>query len=127
MKRLALLLTIGLAVSGCDGHVRTFRPPPEAARAGAGAADQEKRLADALAEVARQRGCTRTEPKFESKDYTVIVSYWKAVDHGSLQMRLIKETRSGAYKVVMIDWPSCARSAESVAAEAAVREKLTGD
>jgi len=53
-----------------------------------------------------------------------VVWFSKPADHASVQMKLVSDTKTGAYRVVLIDWPSFVRSAESIAAEAAIREKL---
>jgi len=88
---------------------------------------EREKLVDAVTAVAAQRGYTRAEPKPESDSYTVVVWFSKPLDQGSVQMKLVRDTKTDAYRVVLIDWPSSVRSAESVAAEAAIKEKLSAN
>ena len=124
MKKYAVFLALALALCGCDGHVRSFRPYPTAARTGSSSELEQQKLVDALSSVASQRGYTASEPRVESDAYAVIASFWKRLDRDSVQIRLLKDAKTGRYEVVLIDWPSFVRSSESVAAEAAIREKL---
>jgi hypothetical protein len=124
MKRSFLLLALGVTLCGCDGHVRSFKPIPAAGITGADTTAERQKLVNAVTAIAAQRGYTRREPRFESDSYTVVVWFSKPADHGSVGMKLVRETKTAAYRVVIIDWPACVRSPESVAAEAAIREKL---
>jgi len=122
MKRIALF-TLGVILCGCDGHVRSFKAPPAAARTGANAVAGRQKLIDAITAVATQRGYSRSEPKLEA-DSDTLVWFSKPVKHGSVQMKLMRDIKTDACRVVLIDWPSFVRSRESVAAEAAIRERL---
>jgi hypothetical protein len=86
-----------------------------------------QKLVDAVTAVAGQRGYTRAEPKPEPDSYTVVVWFSKPVDHGSVQIKLVKDFKADACRVVLIDWPSFVRSAESVAAEASIRERVSAN
>jgi hypothetical protein len=120
------ILFLGLAITlcSCDGHVRSFKPVSSAARTGSSTPGEREKLVDAITEVASQRGYTRSEPTSESQSYVVIASFYKRVDRDSVQMRLVQDTKTGTYRIVIIDWPSFTRSTESVAAEAAIHAKL---
>jgi hypothetical protein len=126
LKRFALLaLAVGLC--GCDGHVRSFKPSPAAGRTGAETTAERQTLVDAVTAVAARRGYTPAEPKFESDAYTIVVWFSKPIDRGSVQMKLVRDTKTDACRVLLIDWPSFVRSAESIATEAAIKERLSAN
>ena len=122
MKRI-VLFALGVILCGCDGHVRSFKASPAAAKTGTNTEADRQKLVDAMTAVATQRGYSRAEPKFES-DSDTVVWFSKPVEHGSVQMKLVRDIKTDVYEVVLIDWPSFVRSRESVAAETAIRERL---
>ena len=95
-----------------------------AARSGALPTEERQKLIVALTEVASERGFTRSDPRFESDSYTVTAVFFKRIERGSVQMKLLRDAKTGKYRFVIIDWPSSTRSAESVAVEDAIRKKL---
>ena len=110
----------------CDGHVRSF-VPRTAARTGGpiGQLAEKSELPSAVSAVAARRGYTQRGPGAAGSDsYEVISSYDKTVENGSVTIKLIRDTRSGAHRVVIIDWPSFVRSAESKAVEKEIQGTL---
>jgi len=119
-----LFVALPIVLGSCDGHVRSFRPLPIAARSGASPTEEKQRLIVALTEVASERGFTRSDPSLESDSYKVTAVFYKRIERGSVQMKLVQDEKTGRYRFVVIDWPSSSRSAESVTVEDAIRKKL---
>jgi hypothetical protein len=122
MKRYVSLLAIGVAICGCDGHVQTFRPLPTAGKTAAEATADKQKVVDAVTAVASQRGYERWNPASSSG---TVLRFSKELDRGRVEISLIADKKSGEYQVSLLDWPSTARSAESTAVEAAIREELS--
>jgi hypothetical protein len=118
---LCVLLCLLVTLCGCDGHVHAFKPLPPPGKTAAEATAYKQKLSDAVTAVASQRGYTRWEPTPQSDDVLV---FNKELERGRVQINLIADAKSGEYQVLIMDWPNTARSAESTAFEAAIREKL---
>ena len=123
---LAVPILALLLCTACDGHVRSFAPRTAALPGGSAApARDEAELLSVIGSVAAQRGYTQREPSTGKGDpYEVVASYGKALEHSSVTLSLTRDTRSGSCRVVIIDWPSFVRSAESKAVEQAIQSEL---
>ena len=122
--KLILIFTIIIVLNSCDGHVRSFKVPLPTARSGASQAEDKQKLIDAITEVASERGFIEYNPVYKTDSSKVIIAFQKQIENGSVRIELHQETKTGIYKYVILDWPSATRSAESVAVESAIREKL---